>query len=121
MKFFKPEDFEDISYKIATLQLAFAAEVAHIANTKLEREGKVVFCGQNGWANDPKHADKITHKALLIAIEPIEKCTHPKEKVSEIQDRIPAGRKIELQTYYQCECGVRVVPESFREVEKCSV
>lgn len=105
-------------------------------NAKLLREGRVVFTHLD---NDPYFNEKIapgdTHKALLINIEPIEPackvnhkeficgdcfkefdmiekkppCSHPKEKVRE---RVCLGI-IERQ----CECGARVTPLTYGEVE----
>ena len=59
-----------------------------------------------------------THKALLICIEPLEVCTHPKEKVKaivvEFWQKEPAYSTAEIRGY-QCDCGVKVVPNSFVE------
>lgn len=68
MKFFKPEDFQDIDSKNDR------EEAAESANAKLEREGKVVY------SKDPFEKSTWTHtlynhsntKALLINIEKIE-------------------------------------------------
>lgn len=44
-------------------------------------------------------------------------CTHPNEKVKEIQERVVSVRDIYLSAFYMCECGARVKPTSFEVVE----
>ena len=69
----------------------------------------------------------------FFKIEPIEKCSHPKEKVKiypqfnlQAQQQQAAMTDFEKQyfrlgqyaeTYYQCECGARVQPKEFEAVE----
>lgn len=105
-----------------------ADHIANAANAKLERESKVVysyrpdltwFTNQTSGSKECTYCggDEIeccrfykidpvdTHKALLINIETIEKCTHPEEKI----------RKQEWP-YGLCECGIRVKPAKFEPV-----
>lgn len=134
MKFFKPEDF------LCTTNIPLLpTEACNLANAKLEREGKIVY-GHNGksvadhfpdaffWRpddlvnGDVLYNGKIahsTHKALLINIEPIEKCTHPSEKVKTQWRRefhCLRDEGIEVKEW-QCECGAKVKPKSFEVFE----
>ena len=110
MKFFKPEDFQ-----VALGEYGMGLQAANLANAKLEREGKVVYQYNKGpWSQTSLESftgiKEQDHRALLINIEPIEKCTHPKEKVNEIYDGgYPIGE-------FQCECGAKVKPKEFEEV-----
>lgn len=79
-------------------------------NDKLEREGIVVY-GPNDreWYQNEKIPRPLRMKALLINIEPVEKCEHRREHV---------GVEVNLNTrikYYKCKCGVEVIPNSFKE------
>lgn len=113
MTFFKPEDFDIQQGKVYTTESHRSAEVA---NAKLEREGKVVY-----FLNQPdmewmtysahkKFLPSAKYKALLINIEPIEKCKHSIEKIRRICN--PND-----YTEYKCECGANVKPTSFEEVK----
>lgn len=80
MKFFKPEDFErqchpEMGNVLDTWQLALATT---LANAKLERDAKVVYCAlKDTWFSSKEQCQSHeTHKALLINIEPIAPCTH---------------------------------------------
>ncbi len=99
-KFFKLEDFQG-TYDHC--QFPVLQKYVDLANAKLEREGKVVY-GFNqipdSWTYN-KESD--THKALLICIEPIEKCTHPVKECFSFDNG------------YLCSCGARVKPTSFSE------
>ena len=98
INFFKPEDF--------SLPDPFGKYATEIANAKL-REGAKVFCNGHTWtANKDKWS---THQALLICIEPIEQCTHPKEKV----EILFLGKK----HGYECQCGAEVRPTGFEEIK----
>lgn len=124
MKFFKPEDFNyDNPIGIYSYE-----KMAELANAKLEREGKVmrntsingdVF--NQGWSTARTYGD--THQALLINIEPIEKCTHPKEKVSAILTKEAFSKEFGVllpvykSEHYKCECGAVVEPKGFEEVK----
>lgn len=136
MKFFKPEDFilpkENEFGKLEHSILS----IAQIANAKLERGGIELFCESEfdryDWSGRKDVREKAKYKAFLINIEPINKCEHPKEKITEvrtgmegglivgkIENGMPWPGKTELlygARYYQCECGVQVEPESFKEM-----
>lgn len=123
MKFFKPEDF-DIEYKEDTL-ISHKEWAANLANAKLEREGKVVYNHHGPSTNFNEHPVWIskgwqdgdsTHKALLICIEPIEQCKHPKEKVSLHCEKYLNG--LPMSSEYVCQCGATVVADTFKEVRE---
>ena len=114
MKFFKPEDFQQYCGPFNHIS---AKEIALIANTKLEKEGVPVYSDNTRtgvgdlypWCESQTKED--THKALLICIEPINKCKHPKNKV-KMKDSINNGEE-----WYKCECGAEVRPKEFEEVK----
>lgn len=123
MKFFKPEDFKvtGIGYEEESQRLAA------LANAKIEREGAVVY-GKSDYRLTSFATDKniqfqdgsfATHKALLINIESIEKCRHPKEKVKEELEFIKkySGPYSDVQVNHKCDCGAKVTPASFEVVE----
>ncbi len=112
MKFFKPEDFIEPG---AGQFLLTGEMLASLANAKLEREGRVVYSQDDGQFATGKWMEKIcsesrhSNKALLINIEPIEKCTHPAEKVHEV-----FGGRTQDQFYgFECECGIKVKAKVF--------
>jgi len=110
MKFFKPEDFIE-----AAISLEFRENLADIVNAKLEREGRVVYGydDEHTWSTVPSKINNyFKSTALLLNIEPIEQCTHPKEKVTTLQHMDENGLY-----FNRCECGVKVVPESFKVCE----
>ena len=111
---FKPEDFKYIASK----------EIWEFAQAKFDSwlaEQKVVWgSGRGGWTELPspmflsKDSDlpaaySPTHKAILVCIEPIEQCKHPKEKVLHSISNIPL--------VFQCECGAKVKPKEFEVCE----
>lgn len=63
------------------------------------------------------------HKALLIKIEEIKKCEHPKEKVQvSVIEFFTKGPTIKMNgtgfaNNYFCQCGARVEPTEFKEVK----
>lgn len=85
-------------------------EVARWINQRIDNwikeNGKVVYgySGMVGGTDEVRLQDH-THKALLINIEPIEKCKHPKEKV----------KLWDCGINYECECGAQVEPAEFKE------
>ncbi len=105
MKFFKPEDFpQDIDH-IRALE---------IANAKLEREGKICYSndlGDDFWVQES--GDKWKYKALIINIEPLLPCSHPEYKVNSFIDMTGP----EPFYGFQCECGAKLKPKTFEEVE----
>lgn len=135
---FKPDDFNDQEYFLiegigapkADLKKCITEVIAQTAqqifDEWLAKEGKVVYGKWSIRDMDGKFLYEqwntgispdlgpTSHKAILINIEPIEKCNHPKEKVHW---------KFYKESYYEqrhtewhCECGARVQPESFIEV-----
>jgi hypothetical protein len=121
MKFFKPEDFKFSDGPPKTFQYMVndsvsIEEAARVANAKLEREGKVVYTNVHKlnltWY-ESNSCKEDTHKALLINIEPIETCKHPKEKVCSIRNIMNANEII----CWKCECGAKVQPKEFEEVK----
>lgn len=117
MKFFKPEDFADLSTTAAE------EDACEIANAKLESDGKIVYSTasnplMNSWFSAAGTPQGGTYKALLINIESIQKCEHPKEKVKVIKKETYPISSHELdgtfsKYIYQCECGARVEPLIF--------
>lgn len=124
MKFFKPEDF----YKDECIHcVEDGFRIAALANAQLEREGKVVYGNELHWTLKQYSSD--TRKALLINIEPVEKCAHPESKISRasidweslriIKDKEAFVRAIQYYCMndFRCECGARVKPKEFEEVK----
>lgn len=118
MKFFKPEDCSKYLAKIFDTYCKpdgkGATQLASLLNEQLEREGKVVYGTQVGkhWRTELALVD--VNQALLIAIEPIEKCEHPEEKLTVMASRdyrIPVKHNLS----FLCECGARVKPTKFEE------
>jgi len=105
-KFFTPKDFELCKYSYE--------DICERANSKLEREGEVIFIEGN--YGSKKRISASTHKALLINIELLEKCKHPKEKILRISTNYDDGLKATHSTY-ECQCGVKVKPTAFEEVK----
>lgn len=108
MNFFKPEDFGNIG--ICSSQI-----MSNMANEKLERECRVVFghigSGKELFFSSTKSESYDTHRALLICIAPLEKCSHPKESVTQWANFTSKN------DYFQCECGAKVKPKEFEEIK----
>lgn len=124
MKFFKAEDFE--GKQCDSIFNAFE-RMSEIANTKLEKEGLTVYGTKvfqdreiTKWFTE-KQIDSIhgvnwsTHRGLLINVEPIEKCNHPKEKVRYVDLTIGTFAECRACFVWKCECGKVVEPELFTE------
>jgi len=107
--FFKPEDFKIDGF------VNTPSENARIANDKLEREGKIVYSNEAAftWRLSDESKD---HRALLINIEKISPCEHPKEKV-ELVCWEKGDFKDEEYKIFKCECGAKVEPSEFKEVK----
>ena len=121
MSFFKVEEFAVCSHcpKINEINCDFA-------NQKLLRHAEVVYGFPKDqptvkyyvgrWASVDKgfYSLPATHKALIINIEPIEKCKHEQIKVN------PNPLKKEFTQedlcLYECSCGAKVKPIGFEEV-----
>jgi hypothetical protein len=117
-KFFKPEDFLRV-----VMGKNMDANIAAAANAKLEREGKAVtgfyvdlnkgkFPEEEHWLYTDKTKPRDTHTALLINIEPIAACTHPKEKVTYTPYSHQNTNDHDDWAYI-CSCGARVTPSNF--------
>lgn len=76
----------------------------------LAKEGQAVHGTGKMWVSEGATTEPPSSmKAILINIEPIEKCNHPKEKV---KDYFPS----DLRVLYQCRCGKTVQPKEFEEI-----
>lgn len=112
MNFFKPEDFDDIPIN----ETWDTSIVANRANAKLEREGTIVYgilshtidASNTKWDTNKIEVD--THKALLLNVEPIEKCKHDKNKLA-------FGGVHNAEFTFRCDCGAKVKPTAFEEVK----
>lgn len=120
MTFFKPEDFKKPSHYYLDWLTAYV-KMVDIANAKLEKHGRVVYLDEDPAryvSSDARYGcstfqDKEhTHKALLISIEPLKKCTHPEEKVESYY--LEACRP--ETKYFKCECGAKLRIKSFEEI-----
>lgn len=112
-------EFEDRDFEGHGLVMSTKEICAQLANAKLEKyikeHGKVAWCydgsdldtGNYLWWTYDKDPGIKKYKAILINIEPIQKCDHPKEKVDcESECGTPV---------YICECGAKVYPKLFSE------
>ena len=120
-KFFTPEDFRN---EIMPNGWISCNDATKCANAKLEREGIKAWIYKskigeilNITSIEGYRSDLYADSALLINIEPIEKCKHPKEKVKlsqifTIRNNTQHGGPMEE---YKCECGARVQPASFED------
>lgn len=132
---FYPEDFISTKDRVVTSdreshevlkdwQRDFAAKTANAKlNEWLEKNAKKVIGNPEIfiWDKPPQRVPTDTHQALLVCIEPIESCKHPKEKVSS-KILIPDGWRGDFKdpmysTWFACECGVIVQPKDFEEVK----
>lgn len=81
----------------------------------IKENGKVVFSRadkgewKSAWPTDMNGYSGMTFKAILINIEPLEKCTHPKEKI----ETYTVGTMGEPHVRYKCYCGASVTPKEF--------
>lgn len=128
MKFFKPEDFEgrhhvDAGVSGYVIGDGTAKVCADLANAKLEREGKVVYSTTNDpWWKPFGFNNQPDNKALLIAIEPIEVCSHPAERIFQQNYAVTGGEGFQpglnvTRAAYLCACGARVKPAKFEVCE----
>lgn len=120
VEFFKPEDFYQIDDNRGVTH-QFAEIIADRANAKLEREcvrvyGHVPAPGMpQGFS--VKTEIPPTHTALLINIQPIEKCKHSKEVIKKVICVYEYNDGKEQELIYKCQCGVKVKPKTFEECE----
>lgn len=105
-RFFKPEEFATCAD-----HPEISEKNCDYANAKLEREGKIVFAPTTGsaWLSHGQY-NQVKYKALLINIEPIEKCKHSSDKIRHSQKHLSTP-------VYTCECGAKVTPKEFEEVK----
>jgi len=119
---FKPEDFLRAGrFEVGHWTPQSTSEMANTAQAKfdqwLKENGRVIYRDSEPdhfWFEDKEALGRPTYKAILINIEPIEKCTHPTGKVS--------GHYLSDGIYdkwigYRCECGVKVKPKEFEVVD----
>lgn len=78
----------------------------------LKEHGKVVYGDIGGesarglyWRTNKSNTDN--RKAILVCAEPIEKCTHPREKVTWSFE----------SKEYRCTCGVSMIPSAYEPVK----
>lgn len=122
MKFFKSTDFIHMQDGRSLIVPGYEWKVADIANAKLGSDGKTLFIFDNGQPSQSYSETEYgyhTHKGLLVNIQSIEKCDHPKEKVRRFETRFNVAPndyvRGELDGLYQCKCGARVKPKVFEE------
>ena len=113
MKFFKPDDFFPYSEEARI-------SVANAANAKLEREGFKVFSQDKVGPfhrSDPFKDNK--YRGLLIDIEEVGACEHPKEKVKFHLRLVKRGLMTSesFDGEHICECGSKVEPTSFKPID----
>lgn len=119
MKFFKVKDIIRL-YENMPDDVIWCEYLVDRLNTKLFNSGRVVYgqsTDQRYWTdiNDPSTQyvyPESDIKALLINIEPIEQCKHPKEKVKYLE-----AESEKYVSFWFCECGVKVQPKGFEEVK----
>ncbi len=118
MKFFEANDFAGNTHEWENSKFIRVEYAVDICNAKLEREGKVVYSTHGAMFSITHKASNDGLKALLINIESLEACKHPKEKVFK-KKFLSIGPASEGKTpgeYYKCECGARVEPSGFEVV-----
>lgn len=120
IEFFKPDDFQYESE--GRLRSIMAAD---IANAKLEKEGCLIYCDKEGGrANWSLNKTGAKYKALIINIEPIEKCDHPKDKINVLVNL--QKRDINASFFsnpyseisLSCQCGANLdFPSNLQEIK----
>lgn len=90
--------------KIETLDTLVIKGFCPDCASLIRRKGKIVYgSGIGSWSSNCV-LPPDTYKAILIDIEPIKPCEHPKEKVN---------KRIDWEGVYECDCGQRVTPSAF--------
>lgn len=131
MNFFKRDDFllmckeEAGTYPVYTATDAviggMALKIAKYANDKLERESEIAYGRMEfkTFAIAEKPGPQSTHKALLINIEPIEKCKHGNLVDAETSywDKGEEKTLASFHWIFTCECGAKVKPTVFEEIK----
>lgn len=130
LEIFKPEDFPScptsINSSVYTMLTSHSA--AHSANHRLNEwleKNSTTVCRMpivgrmSNWTELTalaKIADNHTETALLICIEPVEECKHPKEKIMASATYFGPGNMV-LTCKFICQCGVKVQPKEFEEID----
>lgn len=135
LNIFRPEDFDGVAFNgLYAREVCANLAAAHLTQW-LKENGKRVYGDyhQTEWRNtiqDERQFKVISsnfknsyYQALLIAIEPIKKCEHGPKLVKQLNWIEPKtgynpGLRVHDQVIFECECGARVEPTSFKEVEK---
>lgn len=114
MNFFKPDDIELDECEVTYERKKYLVKQL---NAKLEKEGTIVSGDGEVFSKYERRLlnMKRIYKALLINIEPIEKCNHMGKKLEKIEGFLPQHFK--YAGCYKCECGAKVKPVSFEELE----
>lgn len=118
MKFFEASDFTDQNILKECIRLNWhPEEIARMCNAKLKKDARVVYAYKqadsvfnsfSAWSD--RYPAGQTHRALLIAIEPIVKCDH--------KDVEPAVWSLGHPDWYMmCKCGAKVKPNSYTEIK----
>lgn len=124
----RPEDFistndlattqpKEIHEVLKEWQRSFAAKQANARlNEWLSKNGKPVYaCLSRTWFETIDQCQgHASHKAWLICEKIIEKCSHPKEKVTN------QGQYVDNKVIWHCficECGAKVQPKEFEEIK----
>jgi hypothetical protein len=118
VKFFIPSDFEIPGIPPSWLGKSSAEISSIIANAKLERDGMKITLehgytmGPKGGLQEPIILGK--HVAHIVYMEPIEKCSHPPEKVMW-KWQTPSKGPSDVVHY--CECGAKVKVKEYEEIK----
>lgn len=128
MNFFKPEDFDSFIKGSYPKGMDERDAIAHFANEKLQREGKVMHgwplyaTEQHSpmiWCDDLNIVtDKPTHRALLINVEemPKKECEHAvKSGLITYPHPYPGYDHMALAVCYKCGVKLRVKWEAVDE------
>ena len=114
MKFFKPEDFHELSRLHGGIYQTMGEfeAIAQCANDKIEKECKKIEIDHN-------NIDSNIHRIFvstpgLINVVFKKECKHPAEKVESYYAK-PCDK---TSKYFKCECGVVVRAQKFYEVEE---
>lgn len=114
---FNPDDFEPGRIvHTENISLEYAAKRSNEKLQKWLSKATVVYTRMQEyrvWQHWHHFSfEGATHKALLIKIESIKKCDHPKDKVHE-----NSVKGLADDWAWICECGAQVKPVSFEECE----
>lgn len=121
MKFFEPEDFPMTVMRCGQWEQKVNPEIlADLANSKLEREGKVVYSkGEPSWRWYTTQNDigTDTHQALLINIEPIKTSF---DKTTDIVHTVLKYFDVHLYPPHLLESAIKNIKNQIeRKEEQC--